>query len=63
MNDKLNAIWDLVIVIMFACIRGAAICYGVVGIVTSQVELTTNGILLYLVSNNFEKIMDERLKR
>lgn len=59
MNDKLSAIWDLVSVIIFACVRGAAICYGVVGIMTNQVEFTTTGILLYLISNSFEKIMDD----
>lgn len=60
MNDKLSAIWDSIIVILFICVRAAALCYGVIGIATNQVELTANGILLYLVSNTWEKIMDER---
>lgn len=62
MSDKLSAIWDLVIVIVFVCVRAAAICYGSIGVVTHQTEFIATSILLYLVSNTWEKIMDEKFK-
>jgi hypothetical protein len=62
MNDVLSAFWDLVIVIVFACVRGAAICYGFVEVATQYTEFIATGILLYLLSNTCEKYMDERLE-
>jgi hypothetical protein len=62
MNDVLSAIWDFVIVIVFACVRAAAICYGFIGVAAQYTEFIATGILLYLLSNTCEKYMDERLE-
>jgi hypothetical protein len=61
MNDILSLILDIIIFMVFFLTRLGAVWYGIIGIVTHQIEFIATGILIYLVSNTFEKILEERL--
>lgn len=61
MNDMLSLILDIVIFMIFFLTRLGAVWYGIIGIATHQIEFIATGILIYLVSNTFEKILEERV--
>lgn len=61
MNDILSLIVDIVIFLIFFITRLGAVWYGIIGIATHQIEFIATSILIYLVSNTFEKILEERL--
>jgi hypothetical protein len=61
MNDILSLILDIIIFMVFFLTRLGAVWYGIIGIATHQIEFIATGILIYLVSNTFEKILEERL--
>lgn len=61
MNDTLSLILDIIIFMIFFLTRLGAVWYGIIGTTTHQIEFIATGILIYLVSNTFEKILEERL--